>query len=140
MLSKFNPSDLLKSVGLKVTKNREQVLLILNESERPLNHQEIMQKLPKNQTWDRVTIYRTLADLESKNLLNCVLNNDRVTYFELKNYKNTSIPGHSHLICDSCGTITCITDIDREIPKNLKGYRIHSMEVNYHGICKNCQS
>lgn len=61
-----DPSQILKKIGLKVTKNREQVLSILQGSPRPLNHQEIMEKLPKEESWDRVTIYRALSDLEEK--------------------------------------------------------------------------
>lgn len=134
-----SPIEILKNVGLKITKNREQVISILKDSHRPLNHQEIMEKLPKGQSWDRVTIYRALADLESKKVLSTMLNGDRVTYFELTEELTEKKVNHGHVICDRCGRIDCVEDLEEQIPKSVKGYKISSMEVNFHGICKDCQ-
>lgn len=132
------PIEILKAVGLKITKNREQVISILQDSDRPLNHQEIMEKLPKGQSWDRVTIYRALADLEEKKILNTMLSGDRVTYFELKE-KLSLHNHHGHIICDSCGLIECVDDLDNHVPKTLNGFKIQTMEVTFHGQCKTCQ-
>jgi Fe2+ or Zn2+ uptake regulation protein len=132
------PIDILKGVGLKITKNREQVLFILQGSERPLNHQEIMEKLPKEHSWDRVTIYRALADLEEKHILSTMLTGDRVTYFELKEELNSK-KHHGHIVCNKCGRIECVDKMDSPIPKKIQGYKVDSMDVTYHGICKDCQ-
>jgi Fur family transcriptional regulator, ferric uptake regulator len=134
-----SPIDILKNVGLKITKNREQVISILQDSKRPLNHQEIMEKLPKGQSWDRVTIYRALSDLESKKVLSTMLNGDRVTYFELKEELTEKAINHGHVICNKCGRIECVDDLGKQMPKSVKGFKISSMEVNFHGICKDCQ-
>lgn len=130
---------ILKRVGLKITKNREQVLGILRNSERPMNHQEIMEQLPKGQSWDRVTIYRALADLEEKKLLTTMLSADRITYFELKEDLTSRKKHHGHVICDSCGKIQCVDDLEKQIPKQIHGYKIRTMEVTFYGICKECQ-
>ncbi|EMY69046.1 MULTISPECIES: Fur family transcriptional regulator [Leptospira] len=137
-----DPSQILKKIGLKVTKNREQVLSILQGSPRPLNHQEIMEKLPKEESWDRVTIYRALSDLEEKNLLNSLHSTDRVTYFELKSDGNHVVSAaHGHLICNVCGKIECIDDPWNGIPsaKHLKGFSTESVEIVFRGKCRNCQ-
>lgn len=134
-----NPVAILKNVGLKVTKNREQVISILKEAKRPLNHQEIMERLPQGQSWDRVTIYRALADLEGKHILSTMLNGERVTYFELSEEHTNKTENHGHIICDTCGKIECVDSLDSKLPRSVKGYKVRSMEVNYHGICKECQ-
>ncbi|GBF51791.1 FUR family transcriptional regulator [Leptospira ryugenii] len=136
-----DPSQILKQIGLKVTKNREKVISILQESNRPLNHQEIMEKLPKDESWDRVTIYRALADLEEKDLLNSLHSTDRVTYFELKKddgKHNSKV--HGHLICNQCGRIECVEEAWDGIPtsKQLNGFRAESVEVVFRGKCKIC--
>jgi Fur family ferric uptake transcriptional regulator len=137
-----DPSKILKKIGLKVTKNREKVISILQESRRPLNHQEIMEKLPKDESWDRVTIYRALADLEEKNLLNSLHSTDRVTYFELKEEGGQTVSlAHGHLICNHCGKIECVDDPWNGIPtsKQLKGFQTNSVEIVFRGLCKSCQ-
>ncbi|MCU0823461.1 MAG: transcriptional repressor [Leptospira sp.] len=136
------PSQILKKIGLKVTKNREQVISILQESRRPLNHQEIMEKLPKDESWDRVTIYRALSDLEEKNLLNSLHSTDRMTYFELKGEgKSSTADSHGHLVCNLCGKIECIDDPWKGLPsaKQLNGFEMESVEIVFRGKCKSCQ-
>ncbi|TGN14349.1 Fur family transcriptional regulator [Leptospira ilyithenensis] len=137
-----DPSNILKKIGLKVTKNREKVISILQDSRRPLNHQEIMEKLPKDESWDRVTIYRALADLEEKNILNSLHSADRLTYFELKEEGGRTVSlAHGHLICNVCGKIECIDDPWNGIPstKQLKGFSTDSVEIVFRGTCKSCQ-
>ncbi|MDF3819548.1 Fur family transcriptional regulator [Leptospira sp. 96542] len=137
-----DPQTILRKLGLKVTKNREQVLSILQESPRPLNHQEIMEKLPKEESWDRVTIYRALSDLEEKNLLNSLHSTDRVTYFELKGEGNETLSqAHGHLICNLCGKIECIDDPWNGMPssKQLKGFQTETVEIVFRGKCRTCQ-
>jgi Fur family transcriptional regulator, ferric uptake regulator len=132
------PIEILRSVGLKVTKNREQVLNILQGTDRPLNHHEIMEKLPKGQSWDRVTIYRALSDLEEKHILNTMLTGERVTYFELKEDLNSK-KHHGHIVCDDCGRIECVEKLDNPFPKKLQGFKVQTMDITFHGICKECQ-
>lgn len=135
----IDPSKLLRSLGMKVTKNREQVIRILSESKRPLNHQEIMERLPKDQSWDRVTIYRTLSDLEAKNVVSTMHNQNRITFFELTTKDSYRKHNHSHIICDKCGKIECISQNEMNIPQSINGFKVSAMEVNFHGICKECQ-
>lgn len=134
-----SPNEILKKIGLKITKNREQVLSILQNSQRPLNHLEIMDQLPKDQSWDRVTIYRALADLEEKQVLATMLTSDRITYFELKEEHSTKNHHHGHVICETCKRIECVDNLEKQMPKNLLGYKILTMDVTFRGVCKDCQ-
>lgn len=133
------PSELLRSLGMKVTKNREQVIRILKESKRPLNHQEIMDRLPKGQSWDRVTIYRALADLEEKNIITTMLNHERITFFELKEKTTFDKNNHGHTMCGNCGKVECVPLDEIALPKSVKGFKISGMEITFHGLCRECQ-
>lgn len=134
-------SGILKKNGLKVTKNREHVLSVLRDSLRPLNHQEIMEKLPKDESWDRVTIYRALSDLEEKNILSVLHATDRVTYFELNDSEEKDSAVHGHKICNTCGKIECIDSPWEALPgpNQLKGFLVSTVEVVFRGLCRTCQ-
>lgn len=133
------PESVLRKVGLKITQNRLEVLSVLQSSHRPLNHQEIMAQLPTERNWDRVTIYRALADLEEKQLLNTLLSSERITYFELKENSHHK-KNHSHTICNSCGKIECIDQealrFDRDA---LNGFQIQTTDIVMRGICSACK-
>ncbi|MCC6275002.1 MAG: transcriptional repressor, partial [Leptospiraceae bacterium] len=83
MVVKVQPREMLQELGLKVTRSREAVISVLQNSSNPLTHLELMEKLPKDESWDRVTVYRTLSELEEKKVLRSVSSNERITYFEL---------------------------------------------------------
>lgn len=140
-MGESEPSGILKKNGLKVTKNREQVLSVLRNSLRPLNHQEIMEKLPKEESWDRVTIYRALSDLEEKNILSVLHATDRVTYFELNDSSSKDSSVHGHKICNSCGKIECIDSPLDALPTahQLQGFSVATVEVVFRGRCHSCQ-
>lgn len=131
------PKIILKEKGLKVTKTRVEVLNILQNSKKPLNHSQVMEMLPNNYPWDRVTIYRTLSEFEEKNIIKTLLSKERVTYFEVINKKAEN---HSHLICENCGSIECFKkDMEATSSTNINGFKIQTIEIQYRGLCKSCQ-
>jgi Fur family ferric uptake transcriptional regulator len=134
-----SPGDLLKKAGLKVTKNREELIQVLQNSHKPLSHQEIMELLPTDKNWDRVTIYRALSDLEEKNIIKTLLSGDRVTFFELKETIHHS-ENHAHLVCDICSTVECVSTISGQLPfQNDMEFEVLSVEMVLRGKCKSCQ-
>ena len=136
---KIHPKDILQELGLKVTRSREAVISVLQNSSNPLTHTELMEKLPKNKSWDRVTVYRILSELEEKKVLRSVSSNERITYFELKD-SESDLHGHSHLVCESCGAIKCIEEnIPLPHEKKIEQFRIRAIDIIFRGICKFCQ-
>ena len=138
MLKKSKPREILKNIGLKITRNREAVLSILQDSRNPVSHANLMESLPKGKPWDRVTIYRTLSELEEKSIIRSLLSNERVTYFELK--ESVHADGHSHIVCDSFGSIECIDEeLNGISEKKIKGFKVGAMDILFRGKCRDCQ-
>ena len=139
MVDKVHPKAMLQELGLKVTRSREAVISVLQNSTNPLTHTELMDKLPKGKSWDRVTVYRTLSELEEKKVLRSVSSNERVTYFELKGAKS-ELMGHSHLVCEKCGSIQCLEEkINLPDGKKLKQFRVNAIDIIFRGLCRICQ-
>lgn len=112
--------------------------MVLQESKNPVNHADLMESLPKGNSWDRVTIYRTLSELEEKSIIRSLLSNERVTYFEMK--EGVHADGHSHVVCDNCGLIECIDEELNEIPvRKIRGFKVRTMDILVRGLCKTCQ-
>ena len=129
--------QLLKDAGLKVTRNRVAVLKLLSVAEKPVNHSDIMQNLPSEKNWDRVTIYRTLSEFEDKSIVKSLHSNNRVKYYELQ---DSGVKSHGHIVCDSCGKIDCLEgELFPKISSEIKGHKVHNVEVLIRGLCKHCQ-
>lgn len=126
---------LLQEGGLKVTRNRIAVLELLSKINRPVNHADIMNQLPQDSGWDRVTIYRTLTELEDKKIIKSFHSSDRSTYYEFSIEEKC----HIHTLCESCGKIECIKNkITVSHFIKVKNFRIRDVEVLMKGLCKIC--
>ncbi|MCB1180173.1 MAG: transcriptional repressor [Leptospiraceae bacterium] len=127
--------ETLKRNKLKVTKSRVEVLNILQNSRKPLTHSEIMGKLDHSQNWDKVTIYRTLGELENRNVLKSFLNKERITFFVFFDLKKE----HGHISCEKCGRLECIpSDSFELIWKKPDDFKVESIELIIRGYCKDC--
>lgn len=134
--AKMEFGELLRNHNLKVTKSRIEVLKVLKSSHKPLNHSEIMEKLDRSHSWDRVTIYRTLGEFIEKKIVKSILSLDRVTYFELID----SHSEHAHISCLECGKMECLDENEYKfILENSKGFEVKSTEILIKGICKECK-
>lgn len=130
------PVETLKRIKLKVTKTRVQVLKILKESAKPLTHADIMDQLDSSHSWDKVTIYRTLGELEHKNIIKSFLNKERITFFEYFDLNQE----HGHLSCESCGRLECLDSSNFELQwKKTPNFQIQSIEIIVRGFCKDCR-
>lgn len=133
--SQIEFGELLRNHNLKVTKSRVEVLKVLQSSHKPLNHSEIMERLDRTHTWDRVTIYRTLGEFTEKKIVKPILSLDRVTYFELIDSHE-----HAHMSCLECGKMECLEENEYKfVLENSKGFEVRSTEILIKGICKECR-
>lgn len=131
--------EILKSVELKNTKNRQLILSILDQAHKPLTAEDIY-----NQTLGKIhmsfsTVYRSLGALTEKQVLMKQLMQDGKTYYQFNNQK------HKHLlVCSICGEITPIEGcplhkLESELTKKT-GYMISSHSLEFVGICPKCAS
>lgn len=66
MVRQEDLKEILHKADLKITRSRLEVLKILYQTHKPITHTYIMEHLPEKDTWDRVTVYRTLSEFTEK--------------------------------------------------------------------------
>jgi Fur family ferric uptake transcriptional regulator len=128
---------ILNSAGLKSTTPRLVVLKALSELKHPMTAQEIQRKLGKNKI-DLVTLYRTLASFEEKQLVKRVSLKKDAVYYEL------DTDHHHHIICKNCSKVedfenTEIEKVLEEVIRKSSKFKIikdHALEL--FGVCNAC--
>lgn len=121
------------------TKQKQMILTILRESDRPMSineiHQKIVESLPKIA---KSTIYRNIEILLNQNLIDKYHLNDSEIFYRIK------ADSHEHrhfVICDDCKRIfdlpTCpIHDLENAMEE--EGFIIKEHQIQISGICKDC--
>jgi Fur family ferric uptake transcriptional regulator len=126
---------LLSEKGLKITKNRLNILNLLLSSNLPLSHQDIKKMLPK---LDKVTIYRVLDTLCKNKIVHKLETQNRFWLFAVCLCgKNEHC--HPHFYCKKCKKTECLNDISLpQWNEFRKGYLIENQEIYLYGLCLNC--
>ncbi len=134
--------EIIKSKGLKYTKQRELIFETILNSEKHLNAEELYGIISRSYPEEKIgiaTVYRTLAFLEESNLISSIsLNNDG------KKFESNTKEHHDHLICTECNKIIEFVDEDiekkqEEIAKKY-GFKLNNHTMYLYGICPECLS
>ncbi|MEJ6949922.1 Fur family transcriptional regulator [Natronospora cellulosivora (SeqCode)] len=130
----------LKEKGIRLTKQREAIIDVLLEAERPITALHIFQKLeekfPKLQL---STVYRNLNHFEDCDILRKMdldINN-KESYFELVRGEH-----HHHLICVDCDDIVPLDCPLQDYQKKVcseTNYTIIDHNIKLFGICPDCK-
>ncbi|NLM97990.1 MAG: transcriptional repressor [Halanaerobiaceae bacterium] len=132
--------NVLKGNDIRITRQREEILKILYEAERPVTAKKVYSILRKKLPYIRLsTIYRNLNLLEEKDILRKVeLNMDnRESSFEFFRGEH-----HHHLVCISCQEIIPLECPLAEYEKRLQketNYTIIDHKIKVYGICPECR-
>jgi len=124
--------------GLKQTEARSAVVMILGNSNGPLDVAGIKEELEKlDLKVDQATVYRILNTFHEKGIVK------RIEIGEGKYRYEIEKEHHHHLVCTNCGKIEDIEidlsdDFDREVFKK-KGFRVESHSLEFFGVCELCQ-
>lgn len=131
----------LQKAGLRATAARLWALRRLERAERPLSAVEA-HDAPGGESFDRVTIYRTLHALVDAGLASRVDAGDRLWRFALKtDDRAAGHAGHPHLLCDDCGAVVCLEDASIRVEAAgapRQEVRISQPDVYLHGSCGAC--
>ena len=121
------------------TKQKQLILTILRETDRPMSINEIylqvIKLLPKIA---KSTIYRNIDTLLSQNLIDKYHYNDNEVFYRIKADSNE----HKHFIlCDDCKQVfdlpSCpIHEIEHLLEE--EGFIIKDLLIQITGTCKNC--
>lgn len=136
---------LLKSRGLKVTKQR--VLVLKSLASCPGKHltAEEIYMIVKTDCPEigLATVYRTIQLLLELNLIDRINLDDGFVRYEIGSVgENDSKHHHHHLICRSCGRVFSFQDdlleeLEEKILKTT-GFQVVDHEVKLYGYCEEC--
>ena len=141
MASKTSPAvpDLLRAVGIKVTRGRVRVLDALQAARQPLCHAELEAQLgvEAGMPLDRVTLYRILDSLVASGLaLRAVDARGRFRFSATGTQHQHE--GHVHFRCTDCGGVFCLKAVPPPPPKLPRGFQLAEVELDVRGTCANC--
>tara|TARA_B100000214_G_scaffold63769_1_gene41967 strand:+ start:1688 stop:2152 length:465 start_codon:yes stop_codon:yes gene_type:complete len=132
----------LKSEGLRATKQRLNIWDELSSSDKHRDIETILKDLKKNKiNVSRATLYRTIDVFVKHNLLKKItLDSGKFLY---EHNKKTITPQHDHIVCEDCGEIfefydNNISSIENKIADDLNlnlTKRVHQLS----GTCKDNQ-
>lgn len=132
-------NEILRTHGLKNTKQRQIILDELRNSISAISQPELEKKL--GNAMDRVTLYRILSTFEQKGIVHSVFGINGT-----QNYASCSTScteghhydNHLHFNCAKCSKIYCL-DVKTpkvEIPLGFVTKSINTIAI---GLCKYCQ-
>ncbi len=132
--------NLLEQKGLKVTKQRRQILDYLLGTKKHVTSEEIYRDLnEQDPSLGRATVFRTLHLLEDAGFLDKINFPDGKHRYEHKFSK----PHHDHMICVSCNRVIEFTNptiekLQDEITRQVRFKSLwHRHEI--FGRCKQCE-
>lgn len=135
----MNYTDLLKREGMKSTRHRNAILLLLEQSEDPITAEELYISLrEKTASINLSTVYRTLDTFVSKNLVLKSTMDDGKARYELNHHEHKH-----HLFCVGCHKVISIEDCPmgelQELIKKKIDFDVTGHKLEIYGYCHNCK-
>ena len=131
--------ELLRANGMRITRNRVQILEALLRAERPLSLDEIQARVDGDAP-DYATVFRVMTLLESLQIAQKVHLKRSCSYYELVDPQQH----YDHIICTECGRVTVMIDscpvekVERKIEEQYGFSELrHSLE--FFGKCWECK-
>ncbi len=131
---------ILRKNHLSITDSRQKILELFLQSNGALEHADIEEKT--GESFDRVTVYRTLQLFVEKGLIHSIPTTDNAIKYAL--CKDDCEAGHHndnhvHFICDNCSKTICLDDVTIPSVKLPKGFSPARAEMVVTGICGDCK-
>jgi Fur family ferric uptake transcriptional regulator len=131
----------LRSVGQRLTSNRQALLDALTAAARPLTIPEILDERPD---LAQSSVYRNLVVLEEADVVHRVVGTDEFARWEL----TEDLAGHHHhLICATCGRVEDVpasAGLERSVAAaaaaitRTTGFRTQHHRLDLVGVCESC--
>lgn len=133
--------NLIKSLGLNNSNQREYVLKVMFDCEDHLSAEQIAAQVKEryNLSIGIATVYRIVNLLEEMHIINGILIDGK----DSKVYELNLVSHHDHIVCVECGKIVEFYDAELEKIQELvaydKGFTLESHNMILYGICPKCQ-
>jgi Fur family ferric uptake transcriptional regulator len=132
----------LAAKGVRITDQRRLLVGIIQESPRHLDAASLLETARKqDRDIDRATVYRTIALLEDRGLideLDLMHIEGEKHYYEAKTSRD-----HCHMACFRCGAIMEYASSSFEKLKSemaqQSGFQIRMVRLEVGGFCKRCR-
>lgn len=130
----------LKDGGLRKTAPRVAVLRSLMQSQTPVSHAELVERLAP-EGFDPTTIYRNLKDLADAGIVSRRDLGDHTWRFELQGEGPPHAREHPHFLCEDCGVVACLETSRVNIapgPGAPRSVGKGGVEIQVKGRCDRC--
>ena len=137
-ITKNEAAQFLRDKGLRSTGPRLAVLMVLAETNKPLSHTEMLERLGETD-WDPATIYRNLVKLRDAGLAPVVNRAGGIDRYALADTHGEG-HRHAHFVCDDCGQIACLpAELTASMPTDKRwGPSIQQAMIQLRGECPDC--
>ncbi|BDU76837.1 Fur family transcriptional regulator [Mesoterricola sediminis] len=129
----------LRAAGMRQTPQREAILKVLKDAERPLSAEEIWSGMEKRRS-GIPTVYRNLERFVSEGWAESLQGSDQVMRFVLCR----SPHHHHHLTCETCGRTVevdgCGVEEGLAAMERASGFRITRHQLTLFGQCPACRA
>jgi len=129
----------LRQAGLKRTPQRESILRVLEESDRPLSAEEIRTRMDEGRS-GLPTIYRNLERFTQEGWAEGLVGQDQV----MRYVRCRSVHHHHHLQCEGCGRTVevegCGLAQALKHMEEVTGFCITGHRLQLSGLCPACQA
>ena len=129
----------IREAGLRATPARVATLLLLRQSDSPLSHADVAQRVGSSGI-DKATVFRNLNDLAEAGLLRRTELGDHVWRFEAILANEAGDRGHPHFVCIDCGSVTCLDDVQLTDGSRQQSEDVGEVtEILLRGHCNDCK-
>ncbi|MEI6593235.1 MAG: Fur family transcriptional regulator [Holophagaceae bacterium] len=129
----------LRAAGMRRTPQREGILQVLKETDRPLTVEEIWERMPERRS-GLPTVYRNLDRFVSQGWAESIVGADQVMRF----VRCDSRHHHHHLQCEACGRTAevsaCGLSSSLQEIETLSGFSITRHQLLLFGLCQACRT
>ncbi len=130
----------IRDAGLRATPARIAILQMLWESNSPLPHSVVAEKLASLGV-DSATVFRNLNGMAQVGLLRRAELGDHVWRFEaIRDHEHGRDSAHPHFLCVDCGEVTCLDDVQLTASSQRVTERVGEItEILVRGHCNQCR-
>jgi Fur family transcriptional regulator, ferric uptake regulator len=132
-------TQLLKEHQLRSTSSRSSILSLFLRNHHALSYSDIERQVAES--YDRVTVYRTLKTFLDKGVIHKVLDDGGSLKYALCSEHCTTEHHHEHVHfkCTVCGQTNCLDEIEVPEVKLPLGYQATEVNLLIHGTCRLCR-